>query len=141
MGCRDGGPSAARALIIPGLLLAFTIYCLVDVIRSEDSDVRGLPKLVWVLLVLLFPLAGGVAWFIVGRPRASRLPGTERLGRPKPRALGPDDDPDFLRDLGRQAPPVVQDGDEPRERGTGAGPEDAERDDDGDGTASAGDRH
>ncbi|MFC5380824.1 PLDc N-terminal domain-containing protein [Aquipuribacter nitratireducens] len=96
-----------RALIIPALVLAFTVYCLVDVVRSDDSDVRGLPKLVWVLLVLLFPLAGGVAWLIAGRPRRSRLPGTGRLGRPAPRVLGPDDDPDFLRglDRGAQDPP------------------------------------
>ncbi|WP_336922061.1 PLDc N-terminal domain-containing protein [Aquipuribacter sp. SD81] len=107
-----------RALIIPGLLLAFTIYCLIDVIRSEDSDVRGLPKLVWVLLVLLFPLAGGVAWFVAGRPRASRLPGTERLGRPRPRVLGPDDDPDFLRGLDRRPPDASDDeGDDTRPPG------------------------
>ncbi len=91
-------------LLIPGLVLAVTIYCLIDVVRSEQSEVRGLPKLVWVLLVLLFPLAGGAAWFVAGRPRGTRPPGTERLGTPKPRVLGPDDDPDFLRTIDRPRP-------------------------------------
>jgi hypothetical protein len=116
-----------RALIVPALLLAFTVYCLIDVIRSEDSDVRGLPKLVWVLLVLLFPLAGGIAWLVAGRPRRTKLLGTERLGRPKPRVLGPDDDPEFLRDLRRPSPSPS---DEPRPRA----------DDDGDGTPPSDDR-
>lgn len=93
-----------RNLIIPGLVLAFTVYCLVDVIRSEQSEVRGLPKLVWAGLVLLFPLAGGAAWFLAGRPRTSRPPGTQRIGTPKPRTLGPDDDADFLRTIDRPRP-------------------------------------
>lgn len=93
-----------RSLIIPGLILAFTVYCLVDVVRSETSEVRGLPKLAWVALVLLFPLAGGAAWFIAGRPRGSRPPGTGRVGRPRPTVLGPDDDPDFLRTIDRPRP-------------------------------------
>lgn len=93
-----------RSLIVPGLILAFTVYCLVDVVRSESSDVRGLPKLAWVALVLLFPLAGGAAWFIAGRPRGSRPPGTGRIGTPRPTVLGPDDDPDFLRTIDRPRP-------------------------------------
>lgn len=92
--------------IIPGLILAFSIYCLIDVVRSESSEVRGLPKLVWVLLVLLFPLAGGIAWFVAGRPRGSTPLGVDRLARPKrgPVVLGPDDDPDFLRSINRVDP-------------------------------------
>lgn len=90
--------------IVPGLILAFTIYCLIDVIRSEDSEIRGLPKIVWVMLVLLFPVAGGAAWFLAGRPRGSRPPGTDRITRPKPRVTGPDDDPDFLRTIDRPRP-------------------------------------
>ncbi|WP_380166487.1 PLD nuclease N-terminal domain-containing protein [Jannaschia sp. R86511] len=90
-----------RSLIIPALVLAFTVYCVIDVVRSEESDIRGLPKIMWVFVVLLFPLAGGAVWFIAGRPRGTRPPGAERLSRPKPRVLGPDDDPDFLRTIDR----------------------------------------
>lgn len=98
-----------RSLIIPALVLAFTVYCLIDVIRSEESAIRGLPKLPWVFIVLLFPVVGGAAWFLAGRPRGTKPPGTGRIARPKPRVVGPDDDPDFLRNIKRPkaAPPAA----------------------------------
>ena len=112
-----------RSLIIPALVLAFTVYCVIDVVRSEDSAVRGLPKMLWVLLVLLFPLAGGAAWFIAGRPRGTKPPGADRLSRPRPRVLGPDDDPDFLRTIDRPSPVDPAGPIEATEAGpTGAGP-------------------
>lgn len=94
-----------RSLIIPALVLAFTVYCLIDVIRSEESEIRGLPRLPWVFVVLLFPVAGGAAWFLAGRPRGTKPPGVDRINRPKPRVLGPDDDPDFLRTIDRPTSP------------------------------------
>lgn len=93
-----------RSLVPALLVLAFTVYCVVDVVRSESDGVRGLPKPLWVLLCLLFPLAGGIAWLVAGRPRARSLPGTDRLRRPRPSVLGPDDDPDFLRTIDRPGP-------------------------------------
>ena len=80
---------------LPALLsLALTVYCVVDAIQTEDAAVRSLPKLAWLALILLFPLVGSVAWLIAGRP-----PGRPRLTRQPPRPRGPDDDPDFLKDL------------------------------------------
>lgn len=82
----------------PLLLIAFTVYNLVDSIQTKDADVRNLPKLAWIVLILLFPLVGGIAWLLAGRPRTPRSP----FGRPVPpvqRPRGPDDDPDFLRKL------------------------------------------
>ena len=84
--------------LLPGLLvLALTIYAVVDCIQADDTSVRNLPKLLWALLILLFPLVGSIAWFIAGRPRRPRPQGgrTHRPGPPR----GPDDDPDFLRRL------------------------------------------
>lgn len=78
-------------------ILVFTIYCVVDAAKSEEDKVRSLPKMLWVLITLLFPLAGGIAWLIAGRPRGVL---DRRGGPPRPRGpLGPDDDPDFLRGL------------------------------------------
>lgn len=87
--------------VVLGLaVLAFTIYTLVDCIQTPDDEVRGLPKIVWALLILLFPLAGGGAWFLAGRPHGAPLSGdVRRRGRPQSRPRGPDDDPDFLRNL------------------------------------------
>lgn len=77
-------------------LLAFTVYCVVDIVQTEDDRVRGLPKLVWLAVALLVPLAGGLSWLIAGRPRGILQP----RERPRPRGpRGPDDDPDFLRGI------------------------------------------
>jgi hypothetical protein len=78
------------------LIVALTIYAAVDCVQSEENQVRNLPKLVWVFVILLFPIAGPATWFVAGRPRpiTGRGPGG---GSQAPR--GPDDDPDFLRRL------------------------------------------
>lgn len=92
------------------LLLAFWLYCVIDVVMAEATLVRNLPKLVWLVLVVVVPTVGGIAWLVAGRPeRASFRPGsTEKRSQwprpagsgPLPRApRGPDDDPDFLRRL------------------------------------------
>lgn len=84
------------------LLFAFTVYCLVDCLQTPANDQRTLPKPAWVILILLLPLAAGLAWLLVGRPAA---PGASSPGmlRPRPQGpqapRGPDDDPDFLRRL------------------------------------------
>ncbi|TQJ49450.1 PLD nuclease N-terminal domain-containing protein [Phycicoccus sp. SLBN-51] len=84
--------------VLPWLLgIALTVYAAVDCIQTEEDRVRNLPKLVWVFLILLFAVAGPLAWFIAGRPRGqwpTRGPG-QRPSAPR----GPDDDPDFLRNL------------------------------------------
>lgn len=81
-------------------VLAFTIYCVVDIAQTDDDRVRGLPKILWVLLALLFPLAGGAAWLVAGRPVSiiDTILG-QRRGGPPTGPLGPDDDPDFLKGL------------------------------------------
>lgn len=83
-------------ILLPVLLIAFTVFCLVDVAKTGADDVRNLPKAVWLLLVLVLPGIGGIAWLLAGRQR-----GTGPLGRgPRPAGpLGPDDDPDFLRGI------------------------------------------
>ncbi len=71
--------------------VGLSVYCLYDIASTPSSRVRGLPKPVWFLVVLV-PVAGPLGWFFAGReaPRAGPAP------RPKPRVVGPDDDPDFL---------------------------------------------
>jgi hypothetical protein len=79
------------------VLLAVTIWAVIDAIQTEDSQVLFLPKLIWILLILLFPTVGAVAWFLTGRQRGPR---SGRRGSNYPAApRGPDDDPDFLRNL------------------------------------------
>jgi hypothetical protein len=47
------------------------IAALVDIVGSDESDIRGLPRTGWILLVVAVPLAGSVVWVIAGRPRAA----------------------------------------------------------------------
>lgn len=93
-----------RTLILPGIALAFTLYCLFDALRSSESDIRALPRIAWIVLVLLVPVLGSVAWLVAGRPRGTRPPGGSGRRRPQPPVVGPDDDPDFLRGIERPRP-------------------------------------
>ncbi|MFC0552019.1 PLDc N-terminal domain-containing protein [Planotetraspora thailandica] len=99
--------------VILGLaLLAFWLYCLFDVITSPEQEVRRLPKVLWVVIVVLLAALGGLLWVLLGRPRqgdsvAGMYGGygmAEHLS-PAPEAeapRGPDDDPEFLRSLDRR---------------------------------------
>ena len=44
------------------------MFCLVDVITTDDGDARNLPKVGWLLIVLFFPLVGSIIWLVAGRP-------------------------------------------------------------------------
>jgi hypothetical protein len=74
--------------------LALTVYALVDCAQTDQARVRNLPKAGWIAVILFVLVAGPVAWFLGGRPR-SRPP--RKGGGSGPR--GPEDDPDFLRNL------------------------------------------
>lgn len=87
--------------------LALLVYCLVDCIQTDRSEVRNLGKGWWIVLILVFPLIGGIAWLVAGRPargqrRSVPWPSTQTAGFPeyeRPRPLGPDDDPAYLEQL------------------------------------------
>lgn len=99
--------------------LVLTVYCVLDILRTPDNQVRNLPKLLWVLFVVLFPLIGGAAWLLAGRPAGARpaVPGSRGLPRrAKPAALSPDDDEDFLRSLRQRAAEQRREAEERRRR-------------------------
>jgi hypothetical protein len=122
--------------IVTLLWLGLTLYALLDVVLGDAAQQRVLPKPVWVLVVLLLPVVGPIAWFVVGRPSAATrrqdgtassrdgVPDDARRDHPawgagprdrtrrrnvEPRTgsgrrtdrppRGPDDDPEFLREL------------------------------------------
>lgn len=72
------------------------LYSLFDCARTEQEQVRRLPKWVWLIFILLFGGFGGLMWMLIGRPKS---PGKGRGYGQKPRIIPPDDDPDFLRKL------------------------------------------
>ena len=91
--------------------LFLLVFCLIDCIQTPDHEVRNLPKLAWVLLILVLPLIGGIAWLVAGRPQrqagdrqvpwpSTRTAGFPEYERPR-RAVAPDDDPEFLAEMRR----------------------------------------
>ncbi|HWV50759.1 MAG TPA: PLDc N-terminal domain-containing protein [Microbacterium sp.] len=49
------------------LTIALMIGALIDIITRDDSRVRFLPKMVWLIIVILLPLIGSILWFVLGR--------------------------------------------------------------------------
>jgi phospholipase D-like protein len=95
--------------ILAFAILALWIYCIVDVISTDESDIRNLPKVLWLLLVIFIPTVGSITWLILGRPQnAGFTPGDSRP-RPQLRPRGnrgfvaPDDSPEFLSSLDERA--------------------------------------
>ena len=87
--------------------LGLWIFCLVDVITTDESSCRNLPKGLRLLLVLVVPLVGSIIWLVAGRPEhvtrargpyereASAFPEYDRPGRFA--ATSAEDDEEFLR--------------------------------------------
>lgn len=76
--------------------LALSIYAFIDCITTDEKDIRHIPKPIWAILVLLFPLVGSIAWLMVGKkPTAGIGSGGGRRGG----WVAPDDNPDFLKSL------------------------------------------
>ena len=80
-------------ILISLAMFLLVVGALVDIIARPEGQVKHLPKLVWVLLVVLLPLVGSILWFAVGReydtpvdrgtfgdPRRSERP-DDRVGR------------------------------------------------------------
>ncbi|WP_110182043.1 PLD nuclease N-terminal domain-containing protein [Nocardioides solisilvae] len=67
-----------RILLFYVAPLVLSIYCLVEAITADDGEVRHLPKIGWMLLILFFPVVGAVAWLAAGRPVARRRAPGER---------------------------------------------------------------
>lgn len=101
-----------RAMLIIGgaaLIVGLTLYTLLDAVRTPAHEARTLPKWLWVLVTLLFPVVGPLMWLILGRPKRERgtrgsisLPGAAQRGN-APSMASPDDDEAYLRWLKAKA--------------------------------------
>src|SRR3954470_8485549 len=64
---KPGGPHVIR--LVPFVVeFALLIFCILDVIQSPEIDIRNLPKWTWIILILIIPLVGCIAWLVAGRP-------------------------------------------------------------------------
>jgi hypothetical protein len=109
--------SVIRAELGLGILgTALWVYCLLDVIMTDESRIRNLSKGTWVFIVLVTSVVGSVAWLVAGRPEgpARGLPYKGNTGRPTSAypeydrpgrfvATSPDDDEAFLRQVRERA--------------------------------------
>jgi hypothetical protein len=92
----------ARLLGMPlasAIILIVWIYALIDVIKVDESDVKHLPKILWLVIVLFLSFIGAILWFGAGRPPyRSWEPGApikDRRRPPQGRGYGPEDDPNW----------------------------------------------
>jgi len=83
------------------LVLALWIYAFVDCLNTPEEDVRGMPKVAWVIVILLFGevLVGPIAWLIAGRVRRAPADVTAPA-----QWIAPDDNPEFLKSLNKDDP-------------------------------------
>jgi hypothetical protein len=86
--------------------LVLSVYALFSCIQTRDEDVPYLPKLVWIVLIVLVPFVGPIVWLLMVRTTGAVR--GERPVRPATtpgRPIAPDDDPDFLASLERYRDP------------------------------------
>jgi hypothetical protein len=84
---------ARLILILVLLAVMFWVFSVVDCAVQPSIRHRGVRKWLWVVIVVVFPVLGGILWFAVGRTGA-RAP-----------LRAPDDDAAFLRTLSGPAGP------------------------------------
>lgn len=54
-------------LLISAVTFLVLLAALIDIITRTDDQVKHLPKLFWIVLVILLPFLGSILWFTVGR--------------------------------------------------------------------------
>lgn len=93
------------------LFIGLWVFCVIDVITTPDGTCRNLPKVAWLLIVLLLPEIGSIAWLVAGRPWSATAPALDPLAAKYPEydrpgryvATNPDDDEEFLAGLRARA--------------------------------------
>ncbi|WP_433546262.1 PLD nuclease N-terminal domain-containing protein [Streptomyces sp. CA-294286] len=89
----------ALMFILP---LALTIYAFIDCLNTPEDEVKHLPKVAWVFIILLFWVVGPIVWIVAGKNRRAvtggRTPSEWQRGR-RTQWVAPDDNPDFLKSL------------------------------------------
>lgn len=82
-----------RVVVAVAVLVVF-VYGLIDVIRTDPRQTKGISKPAWIVVQIVLPVIGALLWFLIGRPRDA-APARATYSH----TIAPDDDPDFLRNL------------------------------------------
>ena len=75
-------------VILVLVVVALIVFTAVLAVQADSEQTRHLPKIVWLLAIILVPGLGAIAWWLLGRPTGQAAA-----------VVAPDDDPDFLRRL------------------------------------------
>ncbi|GGV77938.1 PLD nuclease N-terminal domain-containing protein [Streptomyces griseoloalbus] len=99
--------------------LALSVYAFIDCISTKDEDIRHMPKPLWAILVLLFPLVGSISWLIAGKKRhpagaGGTIGSAWSRGGGRHQWVAPDDNPDFLKSLDEEKDKDDKPGDDGR---------------------------
>lgn len=103
-------------------VIAVVVYAATDSYNASDEERRGLPRGLWLLLIVLLPGFGAVAWFLlssaVRRANATTggtrpAPGARPHGTKPSGPVAPDDDPDFLWRLEQERRRAAREQDRP----------------------------
>lgn len=73
-------------VILSVAVLAATIFTLANIITRDDGQVRYLPKIFWIIIVIVVPIIGMVLWWTVGRDRGESAVFVPSRSVPTPRA-------------------------------------------------------
>jgi hypothetical protein len=95
------------------LAVGLAVYALSDCATSDENDRSGIPKGLWIVMIIFLPFVGPLAWILVSRTQRSRHAAAGGTGTPRRPSGGggrrrssgpiaPDDDPDFLWKLEQQ---------------------------------------
>ena len=92
-------------------LLVVWVFCIFEAITTDPARVRNLPKLAWVIVVIVLVDIGSILWLFAGRPRGAKVASPSSDGRIPPEydrpgraaAANPDDDAAFLAALKARA--------------------------------------
>lgn len=89
--------------------VVLAVCALISCLSAEEGEIRALPRIAWVLIILFFPLVGSIAWFVAGREAGARPARTAwPMGngfseQQRRRPVAPDDDPEFLSSLAERS--------------------------------------
>jgi len=90
--------------LIAVLLILFWVWALYDVITIDQNQVRNLPKILWIFVVLLLPPfaldLGAFLWLFLGRPKGYTR-STRQQSRQRPRRA-PAPEPESPRDAAQR---------------------------------------
>jgi len=77
------------------IFFGFWVWALLDVIATDSDQCRNLPKVFWLVIVVLLADIGAFAWVLLGRPpKGHVLPRTTDFSAPR-RPIALEDQPQY----------------------------------------------